>query len=473
MHTPVAEPAQHPRPAKSPGQPHPAEGPLQARLVKSPKQTAPARQPRPAQTPGQPPPASHTRPAQAPGQTPPAEPEKPVQPEQAAEPAPNPSVAAIRETFTFVANAGDKAVAYFYSWLFVRHPELRDLFPAAMTEQRERLFRALARIVDHLTTPEELAAYLLQLGRDHRKYAVEPWMYGPVGEALITTVRNFSGSAFTPAAEEAWTQAYTTASTLMIQGAEQQGPSQWLAEVVNCDYRGHGVAVVTIAPHRPLPYAAGQHISLQTTRFPRVWRTFSMACAPRPDGLIRFQVKTVPGGWVSTALVRHTAPGHRIILGPAMGTMTLQSAADRDLLCVAGGTGLAPLKAIAEEVIRTSPEGRYREVFLFWGARTQDEFYDLAELHQMANAYPWFQVIPVVSDDPDYPGLKGNVGQVAAQYVPHSDCEAYVAGPAAMVRDTIRALSGAGLPGERIHYDGALLAGSQPEGAQLQAGNRT
>jgi NAD(P)H-flavin reductase len=150
-----------------------------------------------------------------------------------------------------------------------------------------------------------------------------------------------------------------------------------------------------------------------------------------------------------------------------MGTMTLQPAADRDLLCVAGGTGLAPLKALAEEVIRSSPAGRSREIFLFWGARTREEFYDLPELRQMADAYPWFQVIPVVSDDPDYPGLRGNVGQAAAQHVPHSDCEAYVAGPAVMVRDTIRALSAAGLRSQRIHYDGALLSGSQPDGSQL------
>ena len=257
----------------------------------------------------------------------------------------------------------------------------------------------------------------------------------------------------------------------MIQAAEQQGPSQWLAEVVDCDYRGHGIGVVTVAPHQLLPYEAGQHVSLQTTRFPRVWRTFSVACAPRADGLMRFHVKAVPGGWVSTALVRHTAPGQRLVLGPGLGTMTLQPAADRDLLFVAGGTGLAPLKAIAEEAIRSSSEGRYREIFLFWGARTQDEFYDLPELNQLTDVYPWFQVIPVVSDDPAFRGLKGNVGQVAAKYVPHSDCEAYVAGPAPMVRDTIRALSGIGVRNERIHYDGALLSGSHAEGRRLQRGS--
>jgi NAD(P)H-flavin reductase len=247
----------------------------------------------------------------------------------------------------------------------------------------------------------------------------------------------------------------------MIRAAEQaQGPSRWSAEVVECDYRGHDVAVLTVAPHQLLPYQAGQHVSLQTSRFPNMWRTFSVACAPRAEGLLRFHVKAVPGGWVSTALVRHTAPGHRLILGPGLGTMSLEPAADRDLLCVAGGTGLAPIRALSEELIRSSDEGgRRREIFLFWGARTRDQLYDLPELQQLTEAYPWLHVVPVVSDDPGYPGLKGQVGQVAARYVPHSDCEAYVAGPAPMVREAIGALAKAGLRDERIHYDGALLSG--------------
>ena len=202
----VDAPAQRPESAE-PAQPVPQPPPAEP-ATQSPQRTPPAEPVRSAEPPGQ------TRPAQAPAQTPPAEPARPAQPEAAGSPAPNPAVAAIRETFAFVANAGDKAVAHFFAWLFVRHPELRDLFPAAMTEQRERLFQALVRIVDSLTTPDELATYLAQLGRDHRKYAVEPWMYAPVGEALLTTVRAFSGSAFTRPPEEAWTQAYSAASAL-------------------------------------------------------------------------------------------------------------------------------------------------------------------------------------------------------------------------------------------------------------------
>jgi ferredoxin-NADP reductase len=54
--------------------------------------------------------------------------------------------------------------------------------------------------------------------------------------------------------------------------------------------------------------------------------------------------------------------------------------------------------------------------------------------------------------------MQGNVGRVAARYMPHTDCEAYVAGPAQMVRETIRVLARAGLAPERIHFDDALLA---------------
>jgi ferredoxin-NADP reductase len=54
--------------------------------------------------------------------------------------------------------------------------------------------------------------------------------------------------------------------------------------------------------------------------------------------------------------------------------------------------------------------------------------------------------------------MQGNVGRVAARYLPHSECEAYVAGPAVMVRETIGVLARSGIPQERIHYDDALLA---------------
>ncbi len=67
----------------------------------------------------------------------------------------------------------------------------------------------------------------------------------------------------------------------------------------------------------------------------------------------------------------------------------------------------------------------------------------------------------MTSDDRAFDGMQGNVGRVAARYLPHRDCEAYVAGPPAMVRESLRVLGQAGLPRTRIHYDDALLAGRE------------
>jgi NAD(P)H-flavin reductase/hemoglobin-like flavoprotein len=373
---------------------------------------------------------------------------------------PDPAIVAIRDTFAHVAEAGDDAAAYFYAWLFLRRPELRDLFPPAMDEQRDRLFRALGRIVESLSTPEEMARYLSQLGRDHRKYGVTPDMYDAVGEALIGTLRAFAESAFTIEAEEAWTQTFAAAAALMIRAAEEDAlvaPAHWTAEVVKVDLLASDIAIVTLAPDRVLPYEPGQHLTLQTPRWPHVWRPYSIACRPREDGLITLHVKAVPGGWVSRALVHHTDVGDDLILGPAMGTMTLEPAGRRDLLCIAGGTGLAPIKAIVEQAVRDSATTP-RQIYLFYGARKRAQLYDLKDLWRLADAYHGLHLAPVTSDDPAFDGMQGNVGRVAARYMPHRNCEAYVAGPAEMVRETIRVLTRSGIPRERVHYDDALLA---------------
>ena len=401
--------------------------------------------------------------AEASAEVPPAEvpPAEPSPGEASAAALPDSAVAAVRETFAIVADAGDKASGFFYGRLFACHPRLRDMFPPAMNDQRDRLVQALVRIVESLTTPAEMAAYLAQLGRDHRKYGVEPAMYEAVGDALLATLRAFAGPAFTPAAEQAWTEAYGAISALMIKAAEDASalaPAWWSGEVVANDERHRGISVLTIAPDQALPFQAGQHITVQTPRWPRVWRPYSIAGCPRDDGLIQLHVKAIPGGWVSNALVNYSGPGQMLTLGPPLGTMTLPAAGDRDLLCVAGGTGLSPVKAIIEQAVRDSAACP-RQIYLFCGARRRAELYDLPDLWRLADAWQGLHVIPVTSDDPAFDGVQGNVGRVAARYLPDRDCEAYVAGPPAMIRETIDLLGKAGLPQARIHCDDALLAG--------------
>jgi len=84
--------------------------------------------------------------------------------------------------------------------------------------------------------------------------------------------------------------------------------------------------------------------------------------------------------------------------------MTVDPASTRDIVCVAGGTGLAPIKAIIDEIGQTN---RTRWVHLFFGARDREDLYDLDDLMQLTTRYPWLTVTPVTSEDPTYPGERG------------------------------------------------------------------
>ncbi|MFI6922612.1 globin domain-containing protein [Nonomuraea spiralis] len=359
----------------------------------------------------------------------------------------------VKESFSLVEPVADKATAYFYGRLFAESPHLRGMFPPAMDVQRDRLFRALTRVVWSLDSPDGLAAHLGQLGRDHRKYGVLAEHYTAVGNALLATIRRFAAEIWNDEIEAAWVAAYTAAADLMIGSAESDAgvsPAWWLAEVVDHELRRPDIAVVTLRPEQRLPYAAGQYVTVQTARWPRVWRTFSIANAPRPDNTIRLHVRSVPGGWVSTALTRHTRIGDTLMLGPPMGTMTPCEHSTRDVLCVAGGTGLAPLKAIVEHVIAS---GRRPRIHLLHGARTAAELYDLPDLLRMQESFPWLQVLPVVSGDPSYDGMRGHLPEVTRRFRSWSEHDVYVCGPAGMVEETVLRLRDDGVPPPRIHRD--------------------
>ncbi len=144
-------------------------------------------------------PQAHTGPPAAPGPDhAPRVPDRRSVPAPAAVAVPAPAQAAspdavlIRRTMAEVGPVADKVTSYFYALLFVRHPELRPLFPAAMDTQRDRLLRALLTAAEHIDNTEVLVAYLKNLGRGHRKYGTRPEHYPAVGECLIGSLSRYA-----------------------------------------------------------------------------------------------------------------------------------------------------------------------------------------------------------------------------------------------------------------------------------------
>ncbi len=360
----------------------------------------------------------------------------------------------------------DAAMTYFYGQLFAMDHEIRAMFPAAMDQQRRRSFRALARIAQGAgedagsQDSAALDSYLQELGRAHRKFGVRERHYDAFRQALMATLHKFAAERWDAAAREAWLAAFDHAAGVMIDGARRDAahsPAWWTGTVTAKEPRGPDLAVLTIRPDQPLSYLPGQYVSVQTPHWPRLWRRYSIANAPRPDGTLRLHVRAITGGLVSPTLVHQVRVGEPLVIGAPAGTMTADTGSARDVLCLAGGTGLAPIKAIIEAIIRTPAPGQRREIVLCHGGRRRQDLYDLADLRQIEVAYPWLRIISAVSDEavPDDIGgdvMYGTVPELAAT-ANWFDRDVYISGPDTMIRRTARVLDDLGAPRHLVHYD--------------------
>ena len=360
----------------------------------------------------------------------------------------------VRELLADLITDPDVAMEYFYARLFADNPGLRGLFPYTMTQTRAAVFGMLARLVWMLDDEEATRGALGQLARDHRKFGVREKHYRPFFDALLAMAEHVGGPALTAEMAAAWRSALDYFAAVMSAAAAadaQSQPAWWTGEVVQHDRRTETVAVLTIRPDQPLTYAAGQYIEVQAPRWPRIWRRYSIANAPRENGLIDIHVRAVPGGLVSNALVSHCATGDAVLLSSARGDMAVPADPGRDLVCVGGGTGLAPVKAITEEVVGAARHGRRRAITLYVGARRSRDLYDMRDLETLRLAYPSLTVIPVAEHELDFAGRVGRLPDVVRTHPSFRDCDVYVAGPG-LVSATVQALSRR-VPSDRLHHD--------------------
>jgi len=148
-------------------------------------------------------------------------------------------IAAMRANFAKAAATGDEAPLYFYSHLFLSHPETRALFPLSMARQRDRLFQALGDVVHYVDDLDSLVPILQALGRDHRKFGTVAEHYPAVGASLLATLKHFDDD-WNEALEQDWTAAYQLVAQVMIEAAESASdkPAWWDADIVSHERRG-------------------------------------------------------------------------------------------------------------------------------------------------------------------------------------------------------------------------------------------
>ena len=127
----------------------------------------------------------------------------------------------VQESWRWVMERYGEAARAFYQNLFELRPEYQLLFKADAAEQGHKLIRMIEMAVTGLRKFDMVTPALETLARRHLNYQVTEEMYGPMGEALLATLRQLLGARFTPEVEDAWREMYQTLARLMTNAAYQ------------------------------------------------------------------------------------------------------------------------------------------------------------------------------------------------------------------------------------------------------------
>ena len=351
-----------------------------------------------------------------------------------------------------LAGGPDEVAERLRAALAQAQPALFAKLPGGPAFQVGQLAEALTWLVHNLDQPPVLVAACGRLGASLAECGILPQHLQLAGAALAEAMRAGMAAGgwrqdFDQAWRSTWQHAYEWIEHGMAAPAYQ--PTVWTAVVVAHERRRDDLAVVRLRPYLPMPFRPGQYARIEVPGQPGVWRPYSLTGAPRRDNTVELHVRAKSHSGVSGTLVYRTAVGDKIRIARAEGEMGLPSSG-RDLLMIAGDTGVVPLKALLTELAAT---GDPRSAVLFWGVRSLSELYDIDEIAEIARACRRATVIPVISEGEAGPYASGLVTDAVAAYGEWSGHEVYLAGPPLMLVATSAALQELGVAPDRIHHD--------------------
>jgi hemoglobin-like flavoprotein len=129
-------------------------------------------------------------------------------------------VGLVQDSWKRVLPIKDEAAQLFYGRLFELNPKLQALFKGDMAEQRRKLMGMIGAAVGSLDRPDTLLPILRELGRKHVGYGVTTQDYDTVGTALLWTLEQGLGAAFTSDVRGAWSETYGLVATTMQSAAQ-------------------------------------------------------------------------------------------------------------------------------------------------------------------------------------------------------------------------------------------------------------
>lgn len=221
------------------------------------------------------------------------------------------------------------------------------------------------------------------------------------------------------------------------------------ASVVAIEEMTHDIRRLLLRPARPLAFSPGQYVQLQFT--PEHTRPYSMAGLPA-DGLLEFHVRRVADGRVSGYIADRLRVGDAVKVSGPLGTAYLRRAHRGPMLCVAGGTGLAPILSVLRGAVA---QGMTNPIQLYLGVRSPRDVYGLPWLDQLARDHRGLTVHVVVASAGDPATQRCGLVTDAIEH-DHRDLtgwRAYLCGSPPMVEAATLVARRRGIAADHIHAD--------------------
>ena len=171
------------------------------------------------------------------------------------------------------------------------------------------------------------------------------------------------------------------------------------------------------------------------------------------DNTLEFHIGEVDDGCLSDYWFGNAKINNLLRLNGPLGTFFLRSIKEQDVVLLATGTGIAPIKAMIESIALLAPEEHPNSLTVFWGGRTLDDLYFDPSVDCAILRY-----VPVLSRPTlDWKGQKGYVQDVFLNEHPDlSNCVVYACGSDKMIRSSCESLVNSGLSDKRFFSDAFL-----------------
>lgn len=205
--------------------------------------------------------------------------------------------------------------------------------------------------------------------------------------------------------------------------------------------------VLRLPPTSGLEFLPGQYVDVIGSVGLR--RSYSIANAPRADKQIELHIRYVPDGAMSRYWFEQAKANDLLRLRGPLGTFFLRGQADKDLVLLATGTGIAPVKAILEGLSGLPADAQPRSLTVYWGGRHRQDLY------WQPPEQPGLRFVSVLSRaDDDWTGPRGHVQDLMLrEHASLADTLVYACGSDAMIHSAQAQLRAAGLPDRQFRSD--------------------